>query len=439
MLLLLFVFTAIFLLLKDDNAAINKKIDNKSKYFKYFSFTNDTKVEDDSSSVDSKPNDVGSSLISSSSSSTSSLASSYPASSLPKSSLALPPKNPELLPYEPLNKESHLENATFYTLCQESDLDEMVRSVRSVEDKFNENYHYDWVFLNDNDFSDYFMNTIRTEASGKVYFGKIDKDVWGYPEFIDQEKAAKTREYMKKKKVIYGDMESYHHMCRFQSGYYFRHPLMMNYKYSWRVEPGIDILCYQNSDPFKIMHDNDLIYGFNISPRELPRTIHGLWKSVKKFLSTGENRRFIDPNNLEDFITTKILKSYNNCHFWTNFELVDMDWLRSEAYMSFFDYLDRAGGFYYERWGDAPIRSIALSLFVPKDKIRFFNEIGYYHDPLGHCPYNQAQLGLACECEASDGMYSEEVFDWHANSCLRNYFTAKKLPFEDQNPKQKSN
>lgn len=33
---------------------------------------------------------------------------------------------------------------------------------------------------------------------------------------------------------------------------------------------------------------------------------------------------------------------------WSNFEIADMDFWRGETYMSFFEHLDQAGGFYYE-------------------------------------------------------------------------------------------
>ena len=36
------------------------------------------------------------------------------------------------------------------------------------------------------------------------------------------------------------------------------------------------------------------------------------------------------------------------CTVWSNFEIADMDFWRSEAYMKFFEHLDRKGGFYYE-------------------------------------------------------------------------------------------
>lgn len=46
-----------------------------------------------------------------------------------------------------------------------------------------------------------------------------------------------------------------------------------------------------------------------------------------------------------------------------------MDFWRSDAYMEFFNYLDEKGGFYYERWGDAPVHSIGAALFLQKDQV----------------------------------------------------------------------
>jgi hypothetical protein len=57
---------------------------------------------------------------------------------------------------------------------------------------------------------------------------------------------------------------------------------------------------------------------------------------------------------------------------WSNFEIADMDFWRGEAYSKFFEFLEAKGGFYYERWGDAPVHSIAASLFARPDQIHFF-------------------------------------------------------------------
>jgi alpha 1,2-mannosyltransferase len=53
---------------------------------------------------------------------------------------------------------------------------------------------------------------------------------------IDEEKATKAREEMIRKQVIYGHSVPYRNMCRFNSGFFFRHPLLAQYDYYWRIE-----------------------------------------------------------------------------------------------------------------------------------------------------------------------------------------------------------
>jgi hypothetical protein len=97
---------------------------------------------------------------------------------------------------------------------------------------------------------------------------------------------------------------------------------------------------------------------------------------------------------------------------WSNFEIGNLNWLRSEPYLDYFNTLDQDGGFFYERWGDAPVHSIAAALLLPKEQIHFFNEIGYYHVPFTHCPTGEKQrLELKCHCNPSDN------FDWKGYSC----------------------
>ena len=94
---------------------------------------------------------------------------------------------------------------------------------------------------------------------------------------------------------------------------------------------------------------------------------------------------------------------------WSNFEIGDLDFWRSEAYGKFFDTLDAAGGFYYERWGDAPVHSIAAALFARKDQIHFFNDVGYRHPPFTHCPSDfRTRQANNCSCK-SWGNFGERI------------------------------
>lgn len=97
---------------------------------------------------------------------------------------------------------------------------------------------------------------------------------------------------------------------------------------------------------------------------------------------------------------------------WSNFEIGNLNWLRSQPYLDFFEHLDKEGGFFYERWGDAPVHSIAAGLLLNKDEIHFFNDIAYYHVPFTHCPTGEkTRLALKCHCNPKDN------FDWKGYSC----------------------
>ncbi|KOS22846.1 Glycolipid 2-alpha-mannosyltransferase 1 [Escovopsis weberi] len=306
-------------------------------------------------------------------------------------------------------------NATFVTLARNSDVWEIANSIRQVEDRFNRRYNYDWVFLNDKPFDETFKRVTTSLVSGKTHYGLIPEEHWSFPEWIDQDKARKVREDMAAREVIYGDSISYRHMCRFESGFFFRQPLMMNYEYYWRVEPSVKLFCDIHYDPFRLMAEQNKKYSFVLSLYEYPTTIETLWDSTKKFMKNHPEH--LAPNNNLDWLSNDGGETYNLCHFWSNFEIGSLEWLRSKPYTDFFESLDRDGGFFYERWGDAPIHSIAAGLLLNKSEIQFFDDIAYWHVPFTHCPTSeQRRTDLRCHCDP------RENFDWKDYSCTSKFF-----------------
>ncbi|EXJ56048.1 alpha 1,2-mannosyltransferase [Cladophialophora yegresii CBS 114405] len=311
-------------------------------------------------------------------------------------------------------------NATFITLARNTDIWEIARSIRQVEDRFNRNYNYDWVFLNDKPFDETFKKVTSSLVSGKTHYGEIPVEHWSFPPWIDQKKAEAVREDMRRRKIIYGDSISYRHMCRFESGFFFRHPLLQQFEYYWRVEPSVELFCDIHYDPFRYMKENKKKYSFVLSLYEYVETIPTLWDSAKKFIK--DHPEHISPDNSMAFLSDDGGDTYNKCHFWSNFEIGNLDWLRSQAYLDFFESLDKDGGFFYERWGDAPVHSIAAGLLLRKDEIHFFNDIAYYHVPFTHCPTgDDVRLKLRCHCNPADN------FDWKGYSCTSRFFDLNKL------------
>ncbi|KAI8988039.1 nucleotide-diphospho-sugar transferase [Mycotypha africana] len=299
------------------------------------------------------------------------------------------------------------ENAAFVVLARNSDLNGLRSSMQMVEDRFNRKYNYPWVFLNDVPFDEKFKEWTTGLASGKTYYGELTHDMWGYPDWIDQDKAKQAREKMAADKVIYGGSESYRHMCRFQSGWFFRHPLMDQFDYYWRVEPDIKFTCDVDYDPFRLMRERDLKYGFTISLHEYETTIPTLWQTTKNFMK--EYPQHIIPANSSDSLMKWISddggETYNLCHFWSNFEIASLAFLRSQAYLDYFNYLDKAGGFFYERWGDAPVHSIAAALMLKKSEVHYFYDMGYFHNPFFNCPSEPSWLPAEkCSCDPTESM-----------------------------------
>ncbi|KAI9296767.1 glycosyltransferase family 15 protein [Neoconidiobolus thromboides FSU 785] len=297
------------------------------------------------------------------------------------------------------------ENACFLILIRNKELKDFKRSMKQLEDRFNKHYNYPYVFLNDVPFTSDFKEQVQALTSAEVEFGLIPKEHWGIPSFINETKAKQSWEQMASDGVLYGGSESYRHMCRFESGFFYRHELVQKYDYYWRVEPEVQFSCDLQFDPFRYMRENNKLYGFTIALYEFEQTIPTLWKTVNEWIKKFNIK--LPEDNAISFISDDKGETYNLCHFWTNFEIASFDLWRDKQYLDYFTYLDQSGGFFYERWGDAPVHSIYAALTLPKDKIHFFNEIGYFHSPFTHCPI-QSELNKFCHCDVNDNFDNED-------------------------------
>ncbi|KAJ7208562.1 glycosyltransferase family 15 protein [Mycena pura] len=337
-----------------------------------------------------------------------------PSSSHPEEDIMAPPD--EDVETFPIPKAPQRANATLVMLARNSDISGALLSVRALEDRFNRHHHYPWVFLNEEEFSEA-RRRIRVLTPSTVEFGVIPREHWFQPDWVDKEKQQQEMAQMNRQNVKYGVVarRSYHNMCRFNSGFFFQHPLMLKYKWYWRVEPNVKYHCNIIEDPFLFMENNDKIYGFTLAVYEIPATIRSLWTHVHEFME-AHPEYIRETENALKFISNDRGRSYNRCHFWSNFEIASLDFWRGEAYTAFFKHLDATGGFYYERWGDAPVHSIAASLFLKKEQIHLFEEIGYQHDDWSHCPREQTTWEAGrCLCSSGDS------FDYSGDSCRRQW------------------
>jgi hypothetical protein len=177
-------------------------------------------------------------------------------------------------------------NACIVTLCRNSDLKGVIHSLSEFEDMWNAEYRYPYIFMNDVPFTPEFINGVRgaiADARGvsatqvrdgiDVEFGLVPIEHWQYPFWINLTIADQWRQDMSRAGVIYGGSESYRKMCRFYSGFFFRHPLVQKYRWYWRLEPDVDYYCKLDYDPF-VSASEDLTIFSSIFALNTPLVAH---------------------------------------------------------------------------------------------------------------------------------------------------------------------
>ncbi|QLG72482.1 hypothetical protein HG535_0D01900 [Zygotorulaspora mrakii] len=341
-------------------------------------------------------------------------------------------------------------NATFVMLTRNEEMDEVLKTMQSIETHFNQWFQYPYVFLNNEPFTEEFKLRITSMTNAEVDFGMIEETDWEFPEDIRDTFAFKNAiQEQGDRGILYAHMESYHKMCRFYSGIFYKHPLVRRHEWYWRLEPDVEFFCDISYDPFYEMAKTNKKYGFTVVLPEIYWSVPNLFRYTRAFIR--ENRVKVgnlwnlfvtnydildtDDEELSEFVNheedvepkmsekvaidhmfdtkefdedsmgmhmlirrakskipTKEDKfdnqEYNLCHFWSNFEIARIDVFDNDFYNSYFEFLEKSGGFWRERWGDAPIHSLGLGMMLDVDDIHYFRDIGYRHADVQHCPKN---------------------------------------------------
>lgn len=294
------------------------------------------------------------------------------------------------------------EKGAIVVLLRHSDLESLIPTLVNFEQRFNARFRYPYVFIASPDegpFSNEFRQKVvegaKLPSDAVVEWSVIDEQDWSIPSWLDADPVREGFARQEKAGMQYAGREGYHHMCRFYSGLWARQPVLSKYDWYWRLEPGgewprcggrgrfgeleleltvcprlVRFYCDITYDPFRFMSVNNKIYGFVITIVENMQTIPTLFETVVQYA----RQKGITPQpGMWDFLVRHDEKTgeevYSGCHFWTNFEvrsrsaqlvfrvsdastlhqIGDLRFFRSSKYQSFFDELDRAGGFYTER------------------------------------------------------------------------------------------
>ncbi|OIP76251.1 MAG: hypothetical protein AUK06_00285 [Parcubacteria group bacterium CG2_30_36_18] len=239
-------------------------------------------------------------------------------------------------------------------------------SLSSLDVNFNDQFRYPVIIFH-RDFSEALIQDIRKATRSNTRFEKVKFEI---PDFLNKAEIPER---------CFGFDIEYRHMCRFFSGLVYRHPGLKDYDWYWRLDTDSFLLSKIDYDVFYFMQKHNYMYGYITMLKDRPETVKGLWDLTKKYIR--ENK--IQPTFLHKFTLGGV---WNRTIYYTNFEIGKLDFWHSEKFISYFNYLDRSGGIYKYRWGDTPIHSLAIYMFIPEKQVHQFSDIAYKHQSFVNQP-----------------------------------------------------
>ncbi|CDS05165.1 hypothetical protein LRAMOSA07694 [Lichtheimia ramosa] len=287
----------------------------------------------------------------------------------------------------------------FYMVIESGDLQRIRSTIRSVEDRFNHQFRYPWILLSNQYLTASFRKYITKLTKSPIFFGKIDAEVWDYPTWVSGSRAEEYIKFFSSSNVKHATSFLFRQRSRYHAGFFFHHPLLQDVEYAWRVEPGSHYSCIMDIDPFEEMAQKN-----KTLEREEPLAVRSLYPLTLQFMRENLQLMTSIKESIfpwlvdnQDPMYAKV-NGFNYCQIESNFMIIKLSYLRSPEYQNYFSFLDSTGGFYYERWNDASVQTLAAAMFLPQNQLHFFNHIGYTFERQTHCPWRNNDLGT-CGCD----------------------------------------
>jgi len=159
----------------------------------------------------------------------------------------------------------------------------------------------------------------------------------------------------------------YRHMCHFHAKQVYEQAILVGLEYVWRLDDDSLLPAPISYDLFAFMHQNRLQYGYIKTHFDSYDCTMGLWQAVKRY------------KKLKHLESLYFNKWKEPMIFYNNFEISAVSLWTSIQYRDYISYIDLLGGIYYHRWGDAPIKSIAVTLFLHEAATHLFTDVTYQH------------------------------------------------------------
>lgn len=253
---------------------------------------------------------------------------------------------------------------------------------------FNKKYNYDVNILHEGDYDNHSQDEIRKSIRSShrhlIKFIEIDKADFSIPTHIDMNKLEKIVELQP---VPYWRNIKYRLMCQFWVKHFIKYT--EGYDYVIRLDDDSIVEEPLTENIFSIMEKNNLVYLSNIVHIDCGICNYGMKELFEEILpehkDTLNNGMFIPAklevgnDNFERFKKVYSIineKEYTKNYFDTNMPLMYYNnffatstaFWKQDYVKNIIDKIDKQGGIFYYRYGDAPIQTLIVTLLA-KDKI----------------------------------------------------------------------
>jgi alpha 1,2-mannosyltransferase len=245
-------------------------------------------------------------------------------------------------------------NSVIVYLSQNKTIYKLNKSLDLLELNFNKNFKYPILIFHEKDF-----NINKVVKNENIHFVNVKFEI---PDFLDKSKVPN---------MVLNHNVGYRHMCRFFSLLIF--DFIKDFDYYMRLDDDSYILSDVSYDLFGFMNENKKDYAFRVGTFEHEKCV----EKLEDFFINYLKNKNIKPK----FLFENFHKScWNRLGYYNNFHISKIEfWLRDDV-NNFLKEIDTTGGFYFHRWGDAMIQTLAVQIFMEKNKVWQFLDFDYEHE-----------------------------------------------------------
>jgi len=254
--------------------------------------------------------------------------------------------------------------AAIYYLAKGDRLQKLNSSLIYLHSSFLHEFAYPVIVFHETDSRDLLHRTFRKEhANISMFFQEVQLNT---PTYVN---ASLDKFEIGCKRFPIG----YRHMCRFHARQVYEQPILVGLEYVWRLDDDSLLLSVINYDIFVFMKNHRLQYGYMTIDSDSRECTRCFWEAARIY----KKLRQIESQYFDKWTEPHI--------FYNNFEISALSLWKSQQYRDYVNYIDLLGGIYIHRWGDAPIKTIAVTLFLREEDTYRFSNVSYQHQGFINC------------------------------------------------------